>query len=254
MWSRPRTVCFTHSCKNLFKYSTTSNAQSHILFGTQHASGSPGGQCSRRTCAPGQRLRDQTCQNPCTPTKRVANLGQQSGTKCRKSRRGKLHQPCRREGPEQDGRGRKQGGRGASERPLDVGHRGKSTRAEHRRHSVSSIMPAAIRHILICTQFACLSNARMRCSDDGDPPLCSLLFLFQQAEAAGILGIAPCTLKQVCRELSLGRWPWRQHSCPAASAGPSPLLAPDDAAGPSRWERQNAQLGGLLDEALTMEL
>ena len=92
----------------------------------------------------------------------------------------------------------------------------------------------------------------------GTPPPCSVLFLFRQAEAAEILGIAPCTLKDVCRKLGLGRWPWRQHSCAAASAGRSPMLVQEDAAGrrlaPSRWERQNAQLGGLLDEALSMEL
>jgi hypothetical protein len=33
----------------------------------------------------------------------------------------------------------------------------------------------------------------------------------RQAEAAKKLGIAPSTLKHVCRKLGVGRWPWRDQ-------------------------------------------
>ena len=36
------------------------------------------------------------------------------------------------------------------------------------------------------------------------------LFQYQQVEAANILGIAPCSLRQACQRLGMGRWPWRQ--------------------------------------------
>ena len=34
----------------------------------------------------------------------------------------------------------------------------------------------------------------------------------RQAAAAKKLGIAPSTLKHVCRKLGVGRWPWRDHT------------------------------------------
>lgn len=37
------------------------------------------------------------------------------------------------------------------------------------------------------------------------------LFCMRQTDAAKKLGIAPSTLKQVCRKLGVGRWPWRDQ-------------------------------------------
>jgi len=39
--------------------------------------------------------------------------------------------------------------------------------------------------------------------------LCRPLFQMRQADAAKRLGIAASTLKHVCRQLGIGRWPWR---------------------------------------------
>ena len=156
-------------------------------------------------------------------------------------------------------------GHSASTKPLYIGQR-RNNSSEHRHNQVSFILLEPVTPCARIWHAACFFEAvqkSLSCpksDQNGDPPpLCSPLFLLRQTEAAKILGIAPCTLKDACRKLGLGRWPWRQqqislHSCAAASAGPPPLLAPDNTAGSSRWERQNARCGGLLDEAMSMEL
>ena len=70
------------------------------------------------------------------------------------------------------------------------------------------------------------------------------LFQYQQVEAANILGIAPCSLRQACQRLGIGRWPWRQL---ATNPSDSMLLRDDDG---RKWKRQNSNSDGLLDEAL----
>ena len=70
------------------------------------------------------------------------------------------------------------------------------------------------------------------------------LFQYQQVEAANILGIAPCSLRQACQRLGMGRWPWRQL---ATNSSDSMLLRDDDG---RKWKRQNSNSDGLLDEAL----
>ena len=69
-------------------------------------------------------------------------------------------------------------------------------------------------------------------------------FQYRQIEAANILGIAPCSLRQACQQLEIGRWPWRQL---ATKPSESMLLCDDDG---WRWKRQNVNSDGLLDEAL----
>ena len=71
------------------------------------------------------------------------------------------------------------------------------------------------------------------------------LFQYQQVEAANILGIAPCSLRQACQRLGMGRWPWRQLG--ATNPSYSMLLRDDDG---RRWKRQNSNSDGLLDQAL----
>ena len=112
-------------------------------------------------------------------------------------------------------------------------------------------------------------------------PFDSPLFERRQAEAASILGIAPCTLQHACQQLGIGRWPWLQLRTDQGTAGTDPGAVctvsasggPDGAAAeiaaaagsvapPSesmllgdhgrRWQRQNVKHGGLLDEALDL--
>ena len=71
------------------------------------------------------------------------------------------------------------------------------------------------------------------------------LFQYQQVEAADILGLAPCSLRQACQRLGIGRWPWRQLA--TTNPSDSMLLRDDDG---RRWKRQNSNSDGLLDEAL----
>ena len=94
-------------------------------------------------------------------------------------------------------------------------------------------------------------TVRPRIQDGGDSQAVVLtvesirpLFQYQQVEAANILGIAPCSLRQACRRLGIGRWPWRQL---ATNPSDSMLLRDDDG---RKWKRQNSNSDGLLDEAL----
>ena len=53
-------------------------------------------------------------------------------------------------------------------------------------------------------------------------PFDSPLFERRQAEAASILGIAPCTLQHACQQLGIGRWPWLQLRTDQGTAGTNP--------------------------------
>ena len=56
--------------------------------------------------------------------------------------------------------------------------------------------------------------------------LCRPLFQMRQADAAKRLGIAASTLKHVCRQLGIGRWPWRSwRSQKSDRARPTETLA-----------------------------
>ena len=95
-------------------------------------------------------------------------------------------------------------------------------------------------------------TVRPRIQDGGDSQAVVLtvesirpLFQYQQVEAANILGIAPCSLRQACQRLGIGRWPWRQLA--TTNPSDSMLLRDDDG---RKWKRQNSNSDGLLDEAL----
>ena len=68
----------------------------------------------------------------------------------------------------------------------------------------------------------------------------SPLFEHRQTQAASILGVAPCTLKQVCNELGIGRWPWRKLRTGKDTRWKS-RTGQD-----TRWKRQNALHRGPL--------
>jgi len=51
----------------------------------------------------------------------------------------------------------------------------------------------------------------LSCTDDVVAAVCRPLFRMRQADAAKKLGIAPSTLKHVCRKLGIARWPWRDQ-------------------------------------------